>query len=83
MIARLMNPCRWLLLGSSPASHLTRGMIAFGALALAIVPPWQAVWPAFVLAPLAILMLRGCPICWLTGTVCAFQAAKSSPPAEG
>ena len=83
MTARLLNPCRWLLLASSPASHLARGAIAFSALALAIVPPWQAVWPAFVLSPLAILMLRGCPMCWLMGTACAFQAAKSPPSSEG
>jgi len=83
MIARLFDPCRWLLLGSSVTSHLTRGIIAFGALALAIAPPWQAAWPVFVLVPLAILMLRGCPMCWLMGTACAFQATRPSPRGEG
>jgi hypothetical protein len=77
MIARLLGPCRLQPLSSSLASHLTRDAIAFCALALVIVPPWQAAWPALVLVPLAILMLCGCPMCWLTGTACALQATRS------
>ncbi len=77
MIAHLLRPLQWVLRGCSPASHLTRGMIAFCALGLAIVPPWQINWPGFILLPLAIGMLRGCPMCWLTGTVCAFRSTKA------
>jgi hypothetical protein len=40
--------------------------------------PWNAAWPALILLPLAQVMLRGCPMCWVHGTVCALPA-KCSP----
>lgn len=47
------------------ALHLVRGAIGFGALALAVtsVSPWVSVG----LIPIALIALKGCPICWTIG----------------
>ncbi|MER6916935.1 hypothetical protein ABT354_35265 [Streptomyces sp. NPDC000594] len=47
--------------------HLARGAVGFGALAgsVALLP---AVGPvSLLLAPLGLLVLRGCPMCWAIG----------------
>jgi hypothetical protein len=71
----------WLLAAPSLSAHLTRGAVGLCAITLSIVAPWNAAWPALILLPLALLLLRGCPMCWLHGTVCAIQA-KSPPPSK-
>jgi len=51
---------------SLPA-HILRGLVGFGsfAAAVALIPVF---WPASVLlAPLGLLALRGCPMCWAIG----------------
>lgn len=51
---------------SLPA-HLLRGLVGFGsfAAAVAFIPFF---WPAsLVLAPVGLLALRGCPMCWAIG----------------
>lgn len=48
--------------------HLVRGAIGFGALALAVtaqISPWWSVG----LIPIALIALKGCPICWTMGLV--------------
>lgn len=58
---------------ASVAAHLARGVGAVVLLVLA----WRSVqtvhgWSALVALPLAagaLLLLRGCPICWLIGLV--------------
>lgn len=48
------------------ALHLARGLAGFGALALAVaapIPPW---W-SLLLLPVALIALKGCPICWTIG----------------
>jgi hypothetical protein len=51
------------------AEHIVRGIIGFGALAgtsmLAVSQPWLALG----LVPVALLALRGCPMCWTVGLV--------------
>lgn len=49
------------------ALHLVRGAIGFGALALAVTSasPWLSVG----LIPIALIALKGCPICWTIGLV--------------
>jgi hypothetical protein len=66
----------------SLARHLARGAIGFGligsALALA-----ASVGPAgLLLAPAGLIVLRGCPACWLAGlveTVTAGRAVRACP----
>jgi hypothetical protein len=74
----LARPFRWLLADPSLAAHLARGAIGLSAIVLSFAAPWSAVWPALILLPLALVMLRGCPMCWLHGTVCAVRAKHSS-----
>lgn len=47
--------------------HLARGVVGFGALtgAVAVLP---FAWPvAVLLVPVALVALRGCPMCWAIG----------------
>jgi len=46
--------------------HLLRGVGGFTAFGLALfTAPWG--WPPFLLLPLGLVLLRGCPMCWLVG----------------
>ncbi|MFF1344912.1 hypothetical protein ACFVZJ_02820 [Streptomyces sp. NPDC058322] len=56
--------------------HLARGAVGFGALAgsLALLP---VVGPAsLLLAPVGLLALRGCPMCWVIGLVETVSAGR-------
>ncbi|WP_411075657.1 hypothetical protein [Streptomyces sp. cmx-4-7] len=56
--------------------HLARGAVGFGALAgsLALLP---AVGPAsLLLAPIGLVALRGCPVCWAVGLVETVSAGR-------
>jgi hypothetical protein len=78
-IRTLAHPLRWLFADPSVTAHIARGAIGFAAITVSFAAPWSAAWPALILLPLALLMLRGCPMCWLHGTVCAIQANRSTP----
>jgi hypothetical protein len=81
-IRTLAHPLRWLLADPSVAAHVSRGAVGFTAIAVSFAAPWSAAWPALILLPLALVMLRGCPMCWLQNTVCAIQANRSTPTTE-
>ncbi|RFB80440.1 hypothetical protein [Methylovirgula sp. 4M-Z18] len=49
--------------------HIGRGIIGFAALGLALSIMASHPWASVALLPLAIWMLRGCPICWTTGLI--------------
>jgi hypothetical protein len=51
----------------SLSDHLVRGAIGFGALiaAFALLPVVGPI--SLVLAPVGLLALRGCPVCWVLG----------------
>jgi hypothetical protein len=49
--------------------HLMRGIIGFGAMALALNGYDQIGWPALLLFPITLWMLKGCPVCWSIGLV--------------
>ncbi|MCT2546598.1 hypothetical protein [Streptomyces atratus] len=56
--------------------HLARGAVGFGALAgsLALLP---VVGPAsLLLAPVGLVALRGCPMCWVIGLVETVSAGR-------
>jgi hypothetical protein len=78
-----VRPLHWLLADGSLAAHLARGAAGFGAVALALAAPWTTAWPALILLALALVMLRGCPTCWLFGTACAIQGRYPPKPRQG
>jgi hypothetical protein len=64
------------LASTSLPRHLGRGAIGFGLLgsALALTP---SVGPAaLLLAPPALLALRGCPMCWIAGLIETVSAGQ-------
>jgi hypothetical protein len=77
-VRALAHPVRWLFADPSVTAHVARGAAGLSAIALSFAAPWSATWPALILLPLALLILRGCPMCWLHGTICAIQANCST-----
>jgi hypothetical protein len=67
----------------SVAEHLFRGAIGLGAFAastlLAASHPWLAILPL----PLALLALRGCPLCWTIGLAQTVIAKLRGRPTDG
>ena len=61
---------------ASVARHLLRGAIGFGLIgsALALAPIVGAA--ALLLAPLGLLALRGCPMCWSAGLIATVSAGR-------
>ena len=49
------------------AIHLARGLVGIGAMAASILTMDRHWWPSLVLLPVAVWMLKGCPVCWLVG----------------
>lgn len=47
--------------------HLLRGAIGLGALWISLATVSKVWWPALLLMPLALWMLKGCPMCWTVG----------------
>ncbi|MFF2024929.1 hypothetical protein ACFVW2_24370 [Streptomyces sp. NPDC058171] len=84
--------------GSVPV-HLLRGLVGFGALAASVLLlPVTGAW-SLLLAPVGLLALRGCPMCWTVGLVqtvsrgrlrrsctagrCEVTVAGRTPPTQG
>ncbi|MFE6461276.1 hypothetical protein ACFVP0_27940 [Streptomyces cinereoruber] len=56
--------------------HLARGAIGFGALVGSLVL-FRAVGPAsLLLAPIGLVALRGCPVCWAVGLLETVSAGR-------
>lgn len=58
----------------SVLEHLARGVVGFGALAVAFVvarasPGWGSTAGSIALAIFALAALHGCPVCWTIGMV--------------
>lgn len=49
--------------------HLGRGAVGIACFMTAIKGSFDQAWLPFVLLPLGILMLRGCPMCWTLGLI--------------
>ncbi len=47
--------------------HVLRGAAAVALLVAGFSPGWPSPWPALLSLPLAAVLLRGCPMCWLLG----------------
>lgn len=65
------------------AEHLARGVVGIGAFAFAAL--WATVhpWLSLVAIPVALVALRGCPLCWMLGFVQTVLAKLQGQPTEG
>jgi hypothetical protein len=66
----------------SVARHLARGAIGFGLIGCAFALTASLGPAALLLAPAGLVVLRGCPACWLAGlieTLTAGRVARSCP----
>ena len=62
--------------------HLARGLLGLAAIGLALAFADTNLVP-LVLVPVALLALRGCPMCWLMGLGETLAAKLSGRSAEG
>jgi hypothetical protein len=62
--------------------HLARGVVGASALVCAVLLA-PLVWPPFVLVPIGLLALRGCPLCWTIGLIETVWARVRGRDANG
>jgi hypothetical protein len=62
--------------GTYLARHLVRGAIGFGLIGSAVALTPSTGSAALLLAPLGMLALRGCPMCWIAGLIQASSAGR-------
>ncbi|MFE1443570.1 hypothetical protein [Streptomyces sp. NPDC058739] len=62
--------------GATVPRHLARGAVGFGALAasLALLPVSGPI--SLLLAPVGLIALRGCPMCWAIGLMETVSAGR-------
>ncbi len=61
---------------TSVTVHLLRGVGAIGMVLLAVIlPPYGLIWSGLALAG-AVVLLRGCPMCWLMGLIETVKATQ-------
>jgi hypothetical protein len=65
------------------AEHLARGAIGIGAFAACVYFAASHPWLAIVLVPVALVALRGCPMCWTVGLAQTLAARARGEPADG
>ncbi|AKF05209.1 hypothetical protein DB32_002358 [Sandaracinus amylolyticus] len=63
------------------SAHLARGAIGIGALTAAMIV--REAWSAIVLVGVALIALRGCPMCWTLGLVETVIARVRGRRADG
>ncbi len=57
-----------MLCSTSVTEHIFRGILAAGAIGV-IAYAWPNLWITIIYLPIAVLLMRGCPTCWLLGLV--------------
>lgn len=72
----------------SVPAHVARGLLGIGALCMAAVWASSRPWLALLAFPVALVLLRGCPMCWMLGLIETLQArlpnrAKSERHGDG
>ncbi len=77
------DPDRSTLAGTSVAVHLTRGAIGFGLIGTAVALTPSHGPAALLLAPPAIIALRGCPTCWIAGLIETISAGRLKRTCSG
>jgi uncharacterized RDD family membrane protein YckC len=69
-------PERSVFASASIARHLARGAIGFGLVGAALVLTASVGPVALLLAPLGMVALRGCPMCWTVGLIETVSAGR-------
>lgn len=67
----------------SLAEHLVRGLVGLGALAAVVALGSTHPWLSLLGLPVALLALRGCPLCWTVGLVQTAYARLRGRSSEG
>ncbi|WP_437963887.1 hypothetical protein WMF04_29680 [Sorangium sp. So ce260] len=67
----------------SLVAHVARGVIGFGALAAAVLLARDLLWLSLALLPVALVALRGCPMCWTVGLIQTVAARARGERPEG
>jgi hypothetical protein len=62
------------------AEHALRGGIGLSALAACLFVAPEHPWAAVALAPVVLLALRGCPMCWVLGLFQTLSATFEKQP---
>lgn len=63
--------------------HLTRGVIGIGALTCAVLWAPTYPWLSLLAIPVALIALRGCPMCWTVGLVMTVVAKVQGKSTKG
>lgn len=63
--------------------HLARGVVGISAAVAAVALAPAHPWSVALLLPLAVLALRGCPMCWLIGLAQTIAARMGSKALHG
>lgn len=64
------------LASRSVADHLARGTVGFGLIGVGIALATSVSPVALLLAPFGLVVLRGCPTCWIVGLVETISAGR-------
>ncbi|WP_437933800.1 hypothetical protein [Sorangium sp. So ce341] len=67
----------------SLAAHAARGVIGLGAFAASALLAPDLPWASIALLPVALVALRGCPMCWTVGLIQAAVARARGERPEG
>jgi len=68
---------------TSISAHIARGVAGFGALAICALTMSTHPAVAAVMVPIALVSLRGCPMCWTVGLVETVAAkVRGTPPPD-
>jgi hypothetical protein len=69
-------PGRGAFASASVTRHLARGALGFGLIGAALVLTSSVGAVALLLAPLGVVALRGCPMCWTLGLIETISAGR-------
>lgn len=70
------DPDRSAIASTSVARHLTRGAIGFGLIGSTVALTPSLGPAALLLAPAGMVVLRGCPTCWIAGLLQTISAGR-------
>ncbi|WP_437826603.1 hypothetical protein [Sorangium sp. So ce1153] len=72
-----------MLASRSLVEHLARGVLGFGAVAASALLAPASRWASLALLPVALVALRGCPMCWALGLIQTVMARARGERPEG
>lgn len=63
--------------------HVARGVVGIAALAASVLLSTSHPWSSVLAVPVALIALRGCPMCWTLGLVQTVMAKLQGRPSAG